>query len=280
MPKVAVVGLGLIGGSLAQCLKGHHDVVGIDPDAHARDLAKEAGIEAVPNSGAAAALRGADLLVLATPLGSLTKALVNLAELVPKGAFVTDVGSVKGPVVAMGRRHLEGIFVGGHPMAGTVGQGFAAGHAGLFQGASWALTPETDSERAAAARVRELLAPTGARFVDIPAHVHDRAVAFTSHLPYLISVALTRAAQGAAKEGLESITDLIGPGFRDTTRLALTPPDLGQAMALENEDAVMLSLAALRYQISQIEILLGNHMGKELKLFAQSAADWREGLQS
>lgn len=278
MAKVAVVGLGLIGGSLAQALNDHHQVVGIDPDSATRDLAKAAGLETYPNSGAAEALEGVDLVVLATPLQSLTKALVNLAELVPKGATVTDVGSVKGPVVSIGRRHLEGSFVGGHPMAGTVGQGFAASHAGLFKGATWALTPETEAERAAAARVKELLEPTGSRFVEITAAMHDRAVAFTSHVPYLAALALARAAQGAAKEGIDCVMDLIGPGFRDTTRLALTPPELGQAMAMENEDAVLLGLAALRYQISQIEILIQHRMGRELKAFAQSASEWRDKL--
>lgn len=278
MAKVAIVGLGLIGGSLARALEDHHEIVGIDPDAATRDLAREAGLAAVPNSEAARALEGADLVVLATPLPSLGKVLINLADLVPPGAVVTDVGSVKGPIVAIGRRHLEGSFVGGHPMAGTVGQGFAASRGDLFRGASWALTPETAAEHAAATRVREILEPTGARFVEMAAAAHDRAVAFTSHVPYLTALALARAVQGAEKEGIERVLDLIGPGFRDTTRLALTPPELGQAMAMENEEAVLLGLAALRYQISQIEVLIQHRMGKELRMFAQSAAQWRDQL--
>ncbi|MBM3271272.1 MAG: prephenate dehydrogenase [Candidatus Sericytochromatia bacterium] len=274
MAKVAILGMGLIGGSVALALKGEHEVVGSDVDGETRDLAREAGIAC--SAKAEEAVADADLVVLAVPIPALPKVVVNLAGRIGKGAVVTDVGGVKRHVVDAARRHLpDGSFVGGHPMAGSVGRGFGDADAGLFRGASWALTPETDAERAGAARIKALLAPTGARFVDMAPSAHDRAVAFTSHIPYLTALALARAAQSASREGLPHVDDLLGPGFRDSTRLALTPADLGQAMAIENEEAVLLGLAALRYQLAQFEVLIQNKMGKEFKALAQGIHDWR-----
>ncbi len=274
MARVAIIGLGLIGGSLALALRDAHEVVGSDTDGETRDLARDAGLScfAKPEE----ALAGADLVVLAVPLPSLGKTLISLSAQIKEGTVVTDVGGVKRQIVEAARRHLpDGAFVGGHPMAGSVGRGFGAAHAGLFKGANWALTPGTDAEKRAAARVKDILSPSGAQFVEMEAAAHDRAVAFTSHIPYLTALALARAAQSAAKEGLPHVGDLVGPGFRDSTRLAMTPADLGQAMAVENEEAVLLGLAALRYQLAQFEVLIQNKMGKEFKALAQGISDWR-----
>jgi prephenate dehydrogenase len=276
--KIAIIGLGLIGGSLAKALAGNHDIVACDSDGETREAAAEAGIETSARPDLAVA--GADLVVLAVPIAAMAKTLVNLAPQIKDDMRVTDVGGVKVPIVGAARRHLpDGSFVGGHPMAGSVGQGFGAADAGLFKGAQWALTPETDAERDTAARVREWLAPAGATFVEMTPGAHDRAVAFTSHIPYLTALALSRAAQSAVKEGLPNVADLIGPGFRDTTRLAMTPAELGQSMAIENDEAVLLGLAALRYQLAQFEVLIQNKMGKEFKMLAQGIAEWRTKQQ-
>ena len=275
MARVAVIGLGLIGGSLALALRGSHEVVGCDSDGETREAAAEAGLET--SARADLAVAGADLIVLAVPIAALAKTIVNLAQQIEDGMRMTDVGGVKVPIVEAARRHLpDGSFVGGHPMAGSVGKGFGAADAGLFKGAQWALTPETDAERASAARIREWLAPAGATFVEMAPAAHDRAVAFTSHLPYLTSLALSRAAQSAVKEGLPQVAELIGPGFRDSTRLAMTPPDMGQAMAIENDEALLLGLAALRYQLAQFEVVIQNRMAREFKMLAQGIAEWRE----
>ncbi len=276
MVRVAILGLGSIGGSIALDLFRVHEVRGFDPDPASCAAAAAAGI---PVCGTPEqALAGAELAVFCAPLGRLPALVEALAPHVDAGAIVTDVGGVKSPVVKAGRRLLPGAFVGGHPMAGSTGHGFVAARTGLFVDAPWALTPGGRDEQEAAARVRQVLAPTGARFFECDPESHDRAVAFTSHVPYLMSVAIARAARGARDEGLTEVSELVGPGFRDVTRLAMTPVQLGHDMAFENRDAVLAALAALRHQIAQAEILLQNDLESAFATWSEGAATWRAAL--
>ncbi len=276
MVRVAILGLGSIGGSIALDLSRVHEVRGFDPDPASGEAATAAGIRVFKTPEQA--LANAELAVLCAPLGKLPGLIEALASHVDAGSVVTDVGGVKAPVVKAGRRLLPGSFVGGHPMAGSTGQGFAAARTGVFVDAPWALTPDGRAEQEAAARVREILAPTGARFFECDAQAHDRAVAFTSHVPYLMSVAIARAARGARDEGLAEISELVGPGFCDVTRLAMTPVQLGHDMAFENRDAVLAALAALRHQIAQAEILLQGDLDSAFATWSEGAATWRAAL--
>lgn len=277
MAVVAILGLGLIGGSIALDLVCRHDLRGFDPDPHNRDLAARAGVRIA--DAPMAALEGAHLAILCAPLARLPGLLEAIGPHCAPTTVVTDVGGTKEPIVEAGRRHLPpGSFVGGHPMAGTTERGFAAARRGLFADAPWALTPEGPAEQASAARIRDLLGPTGARFLDMTARTHDAAVAFTSHLPYLVSVALARTAHGAQREGLSAVGDLLGPGFKDSTRLAMTPSQLGLDMALGNREALLGALAALRHQLAQAEILLQGSMTEALRTWTEGAAGWRATL--
>lgn len=277
MSTVAIVGLGVIGGSLALALKGTHAVRGVDKDAKSRDLAQAAGIAIF--DALDELVSGADLVVIAIPMGKLAAMVEAAGRVLPAGAVLTDVGGVKAAIVAAGRSSVrEGGFVGGHPIAGNTSQGFTSADAGLFREAFWALTPETEAEMKSAARIKEILAPTGAKFVEMSPEAHDLSIAYTSHMPYLMALALTRAAQSATREGLPAIEQLIGPGFKDTTRLAMTPPELGKDMAVQNLDAIMKSLGAIRYQLAQIEIILQGDLGHHIEGIAQGASEWRKSL--
>lgn len=236
---VAVVGLGLIGGSLARRLvEAGHAVSGWDPDDGARTAANTAGVAV--GTGPGEAVAGADVVVLAVSLAALPAAVAAVAPLLPAAAVLTDVASVKGPVYAAARRAgLAGRFVGGHPMAGKEFAGHSAAESTLFDGAAWVLVIEADTDLAHWLRLARLLTGIGARIVPATATEHDAAVARISHLPHLAAAAL---AVVAGRGGPLALT-LAAGSFRDATRVARTPPDLPIAMCRGNADGVDAAVA-------------------------------------
>lgn len=239
--RVAIAGLGLIGGSLARALvaKGH-EVVGVD-GAGARRRARAGGAITQGASRIEAAAIGADVVVLAAPPRVNLGLLRRLAPLCRAGLVVTDVGSVKAPIEKEARRLGLSRFVGGHPIAGSEGSGFAASSASLFQGRAWVLT--SSAEASALRLVRRLVRATGARPYLLEASAHDRTLAFLSHVPQIVSWALFEAAAAdpVARRGL----GLAGPGFRDMTRLAKSPRPLWRDILGQNEAEVVRALRAL-----------------------------------
>jgi prephenate dehydrogenase len=169
------------------------------------------------------------------------RVLRQAARAAPPGLVITDVTSVKGPIVREARRLGLRRFVGGHPIAGNEGRGFAASSADLFRGRAWVLTPE-GAMPDAVRRVREIARAAGARPVTLGAGAHDRALAFLSHLPQVVAWALAAAAEAdpVARRAL----GLAGPGFRDMTRLARSPRPLWREILAENRGEVSRALAA------------------------------------
>ena len=239
--RVAIAGLGLIGGSIARGLAaaGHH-VIGLDAPAVLRRARRARAIAGSATSVVEAAAR-ADVVILAAPPRENIRLLRTLAASAP-GAVVTDVGSVKRPICAEAIRLGLRRFVGGHPMAGSAAAGFAASDAALFAGRSWVLTPPRGQRppRPLLALIRGL----GARpLVTTPAE-HDRAVAFLSHVPQIVAWALADAAgsDAVARRHLR----MAGPAFRDMTRIAASPRDLWAQILEQNGAEVRRALAALR----------------------------------
>ncbi len=239
-PVVAVVGLGLVGGSLARALRGAgYRVVGVDRARVCR-RAKAAGAVAATFSDVRKAAAACDVMVLAAPPAA-NRAL--LRQLVPfERLVVTDVGSVKGPIVREARRLGLRRFVGGHPIAGSERKGFAASRADLFRGHAWTLVPGGDAR--AFRVVRALVEAAGARPVRTSAAVHDRALAYLSHVPQLVAWALMAAARGDAVTARR--LELAGPGFRDMTRLARSPLSLWRQILAENRTEVARALRAFQ----------------------------------
>jgi prephenate dehydrogenase len=240
---VAIVGLGLIGGSLARALtRAGYRVLGVDKPG-VRRRARAQGAVAQTMATPEAAARRADVVVLAAPPRANLALLRRLAGRASPGLVITDVGSVKGPICGLARRlGLRG-FVGGHPVAGTEGRGFAAASPDLFRGRAWALTPTPRGTRALS-RVRALVRAVGGRPVTVSARDHDRALAFLSHLPQVVSFALLDAVRHdpVAARHLR----LAGPGFRDMTRLARSPRPLWREILGQNRAEVARALRALR----------------------------------
>ena len=239
-PRVAIVGLGLVGGSLARALTAAgYRVTGIDwPLVVRRALRTRAIAVGATRAEAAAA---ADLVVLAAPPATNLRLLRRLAGVARPGLVITDVSSVKGEIVREAARlGLRG-FVGGHPMAGTVKRGFAASSADLFRAAPWWIVPAREPR--ATRLVRSMVRATLARPITTDAATHDRAMAFLSHGPQVVAWALLEAARGDAVAGRH--LGRAGPGFRGMTRLARSPRPLWKDILEANRVEVRRALAAL-----------------------------------
>jgi arogenate dehydrogenase (NADP+) len=249
---VGLVGLGLIGGSLGLDLQA----AGAEVRAwvhrpRTAERARERGL-AQRVSTEAAVLQDCGLVVLALPLDRLLAPAPELVEALPGDAVVSDVGSVKAPVVAVWTP-LTPRFVGGHPMAGTARAGVEAGERGLFQGRPWVTTPTAGTDPAAVEAVRQLAEAVGSRWLSCAAEAHDRAVALISHLPAVVSAALLAAAEaGAEGDERELVRALASSGFADTTRVGGGNPQLGTLMCQGNREAVLSALAHYERELGEL----------------------------
>ena len=275
---VGVVGLGLIGGSLGLDLMAAGAQVRAlvhRPATAAR--ARERGL-ATEVSTDPAVLEGCGLVVLALPLDRLLDPDLALLAALPVGAVITDVGSVKQPVLRRWRELLEAAggvsgasrFVASHPMAGTARAGVEAGEPGLFRGRPWVATPEAGTDPAALDAVRALAEVLGARWLCCDAEAHDHAVALISHLPVLVGAALLQAADaggGEAAEGAGLVRALASSGFADTTRVGGGNPELGMLMARSNQAALLEALGQYRRSLASLEAMVA---GEEWSALQQS----------
>ncbi|MEW6271231.1 MAG: 3-phosphoshikimate 1-carboxyvinyltransferase [Thermodesulfobacteriota bacterium] len=260
MGRIAVVGVGLIGGSLALALRRAglvREIVGIGRSRANLDVALARGI--VDRAGDAPALvAGCELVVLATPVAAIAPMAAAIAPHLAEGAIVTDAGSVKASVVRDCTAALAGRarFVGGHPIAGTEDSGAAAADGELFRGARCVLTPVAETDPDALACVRSLWLAAGMDVVEMAPERHDRLLALTSHVPHLLAFALTRAAEAArtASAGAPDPFAFAGPSFRGATRVAASSPETWRDILLANAPAVKDALAVVR---SELDALAG-----------------------
>ena len=246
-PAVAIVGLGLVGGSLARALTAAgYRVIGHDRTRVLRQALAARAI-AVAARSVPLAVADADVVVLAASPRTNRRLLSQVARAARPGATLTDVGSVKRGICADARRRRLTRFVGGHPMAGREASGFAASKPDLFFGRRWILTPDADTTPAALRAARALVRAVGARPAVMSPAEHDRVVAFLSHAPQVVAWALFGAARSdrvAARH-----LDVAGPAFRDMTRLARSPRSLWREILVENRAEVTAALRSLVKQL-------------------------------
>jgi prephenate dehydrogenase len=280
---VAVVGVGLMGGSLGAALRALPDaprVTGTDADEGALALALERGVldDAVPVAAADAALLAADLVVVATPAAASAEWLERLGS-VGYAGVVTDVASTKAAVVADARRLLDSAatFVGGHPMAGSERSGVAAADAELFRGAYYVLTPSEDTDVDAYRRLHQLVTSIGARVIAVDATAHDEAVAAISHVPHVAASALTNLAAARAAGGSD-VLRLAAGGFKDMTRIAAGSPDLWTGICLDNREAVVRGLGEFTGQVDEFSTLLAAGDRDAVRAWLGRAAEVRRSL--
>ena len=242
-PTVAIVGLGLVGGSLARALTAAgYRVIGHDRPPVLRQAMSARAI-AVAARSVPLAVADADIVVLAASPRANRRLLPQVGRAARVGATLTDVGSVKRGICSDARRRGLDRFVGGHPMAGREASGFAASKPDLFRERRWILTPDADTAPGAVRALRALVRAVGARPVLMPPAEHDRVVAFLSHVPQVVAWALFGAAK--ADRATARHLDVAGPAFGDMTRLARSPRALWREILRENEKEVTAALGAL-----------------------------------
>lgn len=244
--RVAIIGLGQIGGSIGRALgrAGGWRRVGYDIDPSVAVAAEAAGAIDLAAERLEDACAGASLAVLATPVDTLPALVAATAAALPEGAALLDTGSTRGPITpALEAATARGIrAVGGHPLAGSQGHGFAASAADRFMDTTFALVPTGAGVPEVVTRlVRDL----GARPLEVTPERHDEALARTSHLPYLVACALRELGGEVASQGLS------GPGFRDMTRLAASDPRVARAYCRANAHAVDEAWHSLRESLDR-----------------------------
>jgi len=270
--NVSIAGLGLIGGSLALALKARHRVTGFDTDPKTRDAALAAGIDVV---GALEALLPADAVIVATPMDTVVPTLEALAP-IAGSAVLLDVASVRAPVEVFAASAPAGCrIVGLHPMAGRSGSGFAAASAELLELRPFLVVPTSRADTAAMALAGALARDAGGEVTVCSAAQHDRIVAVLSALPLAFASALALAGADTVDGNLASFS---GPGFGDSTRLALTSPDLGSALLLANADNVRAALERARAILDEVDAAIAAKDGAALNAILERAAQARRGL--
>jgi prephenate dehydrogenase len=253
--EMAVIGVGLIGGSLGLAAKKAglvQTVVGVSRNPANRQTAMDRGLVDRATADLAASLHHADLAVLAVPVHGIAGLLPEVARGVNGGCIVTDVGSVKGPILAAGDAAIpDGRFVAGHPIAGRELSGPAAARADLFEHANWILTPSSRTRPEAAAQVAALWRGVGATVVSMEAAWHDEVFATVSHLPHLVAYALMDAVVGMERSG-ERLRFSAG-GLKDFTRVAGSDPIMWRDIFLMNRDPMLRVLAEYREALGRLE---------------------------
>ena len=283
IPVLAIVGVGLIGGSFAAALRkagqaGRVLGAGRNPQSLARAL--ELGLidEAVSLDEAAAR---ADLILLATPVGGLADALSRMRPHLRAGAVLSDAGSTMAEVVEAARAALGeriGQFVPGHPIAGAERTGPEAADADLYRKRTVILTPLAENGAAALDMARRAWLACGAEVIDMDADAHDRVLASVSHLPHLLSAAYMEQVATAADAATR--LDLAGSGFRDFTRIAAGSPEMWRDIFLSNRDAMLAELADVRAALDRAERAIaagdGAALLRLLDTAAQARRNWRK----
>lgn len=282
--RVAIVGLGLIGGSIGLALrkaKAAQHVAGYDLGRGVSERARRVGAIDQPYDALSDAVRGADLVVLATPVGAMHALLQAIAPLLTPGTIVTDVASTKAQVMHWAYELLPAsvAFVGGHPMTGKELSGVEAADAALFQGRVYCLTATEQTNSSAVAKVSSFVELLGARVRFMHPVEHDEQVAGVSHLPFLASITLVQTVTADASWNEAAI--LAASGFRDMSRLAAGSPEMYRDICLTNSEAIthwldayIASLQHMREQIAQRERSLGETFAE-----AQQARQYWQALQ-
>jgi cyclohexadieny/prephenate dehydrogenase len=284
--RVTIVGLGLIGSSLARAIRNERlarELVACDADAGVRAKVGELGLADSVEADAAKAVAGADLVVVCTPVSTYAALGAAIGSKLKKGAILSDVGSVKQVALDQLGAHLrKGVhFVPGHPVAGTEHSGPEAGFAELFHGRWCILTPPAKAAPAAIDRVAALWQRAGMRIVTMEAGHHDRVLAITSHVPHLIAYTIVNTVSDLEAHLKAEVVKFAASGFRDFTRVASSDPVMWRDIFLSNKDAVLEMLGRLYEDIALLQKAIRFGDGETLqRVFARSRQIRRSIVQA
>ncbi len=283
--KVAVIGVGLIGGSFALALKqanacGH--VVGAGRNPANMKLALERGSIDSIESDAARAVEDADLVLVSTPVGQFAKVFQSINSSLKPGAIITDAGSTKRDVVEAARKALKkkiSQFVPAHPIAGAEKSGAGAASAELFRGKRVVITPLAENSEQAVERVNRAWSTCGARTSQMSPEQHDEVFAAVSHLPHLLAFALVH--EVASRKNAAELFSFAAGGFRDFTRIASSHPEMWRDICVANRDRLAGELSRYSKKLAEVKKLLQGRDAAALEeLFREARAAREQWLKN
>lgn len=284
--RMALIGVGLIGSSISHAARRGGlvgDITGSSATPATREKAVELGLVSKAFDNAADAVKGADLVILCTPVGVLGRIAQEIAPHLEQGCILTDVGSVKGAVVRDVAPYVPaGVhFIPGHPIAGTEQSGPEAGFAELFDGRWCILTPDTGSDPAAVAKLETFWKKLGSKVEIMGAEHHDLVLAITSHVPHLIAFNIVNTAAHLARVTDSEVIKFSAGGFRDFTRIAASDPVMWRDVFLNNKDAVLEMLGRFSEDLTALQRAIRYGDGEMLeKTFADARAIRRGIIQA
>ncbi|WJY22048.1 prephenate/arogenate dehydrogenase family protein [Fontisubflavum oceani] len=281
--RVALIGLGLIAGSMAHAMRRGGlagEIIGTARSAETRRIAAEIGLCDQIAETAAEAVKGADLVVLCVPVGVMAAAAEEIGPHLTPGATITDVGSVKRDVIAQVEPHLpEDVhFVPGHPLAGTEHSGPNSGFAELFDNRYTLLTPLEGADPQAVAKLRALWEGCGANVEEMDADRHDLVLAVTSHTPHLIAYTMVGVADDLRRVTDSEVIKYSAAGFRDFTRIAASDPTMWRDVFLSNKDATLEILGRFTEELFALQRAIRTGDGDHLHDYFTRTRAIRRGI--
>ncbi|MEQ8586663.1 MAG: prephenate/arogenate dehydrogenase family protein [Thalassobaculaceae bacterium] len=280
---LAVIGIGNLGSSVARAVRKYgavERVVAADLSAEALERARSLNLADAYVEQPSKAVAEADIVVLCTPLGAFGAIAQAMAPHLKPGAVVTDVGSVKGAVIAAAGPHIpDGVaFVPGHPIAGTEKSGPDAGSSDLFVGRYWILTPDETTDPDAVAKVTALWTRCGAIVEEMKADYHDKVLAVTSHLPHLIAYTIVGTAFDLEGQEKQDVIRFSAGGFRDFTRIAGSSPIMWRDIFLNNREAVLEMLQRFSEDLTYLQRAIRWGEGDKLQELFTRTREVRRGV--
>jgi prephenate dehydrogenase len=269
LPHLAIVGVGLIGGSLARAVRERalvSRITGIGRGEKSIQKALELGVIDEMTTDVSQGVASADLIVLAAPVESIVSLLREITHSIKPGAIVTDVGSVKGPIVREADRlfQVPSPFVGGHPIAGTENSGVEASFSTLFQKRKCILTPTTETDMQALEKVKLLWTEVGSEVICMDVDEHDKIMGIISHLPHIVAYALVNTVDRIDPKG-DTIYRFSAGGFKDFTRIASSHPEMWRDICLMNRDAILEAVEAFTATLYELKEMVKNTDGEGLE---------------
>ncbi len=276
--KIGIVGLGLIGGSLGLKLQSlNHTIYGIANNEFNKNKAKEKKLANFVSCDLTL-LKECELIILALPIKDLISPSQRLVASIPKETIVTDVGSVKEPIINTWE-NLHPLFIGSHPMAGTEKKGVDSGFEGLFNSAKWIITPTQNSDLNAVKTLSELIKSMDCEICQASPKEHDQAVSLISHLPIFLASALIETANIENNQSLLDLTKkLAATGFADTSRVGGGNEKLGLDLAINNQINVLNAINNFKNKLNKLESLIEEKNWELLSSKLAQAKEIRENF--
>ncbi len=281
--NVLIIGLGLIGGSIALAIKKEHpdaNIYGYDTDEQQAMLAKALKIIDEPVNDYSVTASTCDLIVICTPVNATVQVIETLAAIpLKETAILTDAGSTKKKVMEAAEHHFGAhqVFIGGHPMAGSHKSGVAAAKERLFENAFYMLTPSSHAGVKEIGQLKMWLKGTKAKFIEVSAEEHDYLTGVISHLPHIMAASMVNLAEDAEKKH-EIIARLAAGGFRDTTRIASSSPEMWKDILLHNDQILISLLDSWVREIEEVKEWMVNKDGQKIYDFFLGAKRFRDAM--